>query len=657
MYRFFLAVSLTLAMVSFTRSASSQPSWRMGLEWNEAGISWQDEHIRTLLNKLETLGTRCGINVNGVASWGSMQPGPEAEINFKKTDDIVRAFQKNDFSLVIYIKPDAQWAFPGKDITQGGEAAPEPEYEPHWINFLSKMVERYDGDGIDDMEGLERPVEYYVFTGEIVYGGTGHGDANWGPYWFDTIEALLHVHRISYEAIHNADPSGNTRVVGAGAILWDLYADFPDFPECDPENPESLIQRRLRGENYRKGVFTAGWDSLRIMLESFGDPQDGVECDLIGWHPHFCWRVIDQEFKLIHKYAGDKPIFVDDMWSQVYSNGYNLGFSIPGFAQFNAPPWPNFNNGWIKRISGDFPNVLFSQADAHFELFQKLMAAEREVLDWYYARHAREIVKSLVSAFGEGAEIACISATNDIPEFRNAAFGSIGWVNLLDVRTTDYAAKPSFHTYRLLVQKISHFTGVEEIEVSEDPKTRIYMFERPEGPVYVMWSETGDAPQDLDYRNNPTGETISFSSAGTIKSLKLTHIISDAGNPDPETEVIQTDGEIILQLGYEPVFIEGAPLEFHGVVSGNKNLRNPEEDNDFDIFPNPAAPGERVFINPSVYGIEKVSLIDEIGREYQIGWHQNEEMIDMVIPDVCPGLYFFCLRTCSGTCWKPIIVR
>ena len=622
--------------------AQSQPAWRFGLEWNEAGISWQDEHIKNLLDKLELLGTQCGINVNGVASWNSMQPGPDAEINFRKTDDIIKAFQKNGFSLIIYLKPDAPWSFPSLSITSGGEAAPDPEFEQHWIDYLTAMVERYDGDGFNDMEGLEKPVEYYVFTGEIVYGGTGEGDAVWGPYWFDTIERLLRVHRISYQAIHDADPSGQTKVVGAGAVLWDLYADFPDYPDCDPQDPQSTLRKRLEGENYRSAVFSAGWDSLRILLESFGNPDDGIECDYIGWHPHFSWRVIDQEFALIHKYAGDVPIFVDDMWSQVYSIGYNLGLSVPGFAQFTAPSWPAQNTEWIKRISGDFPNSLFSGNDPHATLFQRLMAADKEVLDWYYARHSREIVKSLVSAFGEGAEKACLSASNDMPELRNFVWGSIGWVNLLDTRITDYASKPAFYTYKLLVDKLADFTSVEEIKVSEDPHTRIYEFQRPSGPIYVMWSETGDAPTDLDYRNNPTGETVRFISKGTIKSLTLTHIVDNSDNPVPETDIIQTDGEMTLHLGYEPVFIEGAPLEFLGTVQGIDDEVPGTNNFDISIYPNPAT-GDFIYIDAKSQEISDIKLFDSLGRE--IGLDQIGECTHVIdIPDLMPGIYYLSLK-------------
>ncbi|MDZ7290402.1 MAG: T9SS type A sorting domain-containing protein [candidate division KSB1 bacterium] len=560
-----LFFTLTVTLWAAVPSANAQLASRFGFEYNEAGTHPKHE---LLLSKLEKITQRGDINVNAVTAWFGMQrSGPNAPIEFTETDSLVKLLGRHGFSLAWYFTPNVLWAFPNKpDCGAGrhGACLPEPAFEQDWINYVKAVVERYDGDGVNDMPGLQQPIRHYILPGEIKFGMTGTGDDEKGPFWADTIDNLLRLHRLTYQAVHEADPTGNSKVVSSGAVLWDLYADFPDYPEFDPVDPNSKVQRRLRGENYRGSTYTAGWDSLKKMLDSFGNDADGIECDYIGWHPHFNWRVIDQEFKLIHARAGNKPIYVDDMWTNLFANGYFRPYlgNIPGAAQFNAPANPFAGTDWVKRINGDFPNALFTSINPYDELNQKLTNDDQAVLNWYSANGARRLVKSLVSAFGEGAIVACFSGTNDVARDEpiwGLLIGrgtSLGWINLTGTRDENYFEKPQYHTYKLLVEKLHDFIAATEIPVSSNPRTRVYKFERPRGPVYIAWSETGEAPPDLDY-SKPNGETVTFGVESD--TLLLTHIITDTVNTTPEVETLVTQNRrVTMQLGYEPIFLENA---------------------------------------------------------------------------------------------------
>jgi hypothetical protein len=496
-----------------------------------------------------------------------MQPGPTAPISFIETDSIVKLFGRYGMSLAWNLLPNAPWAYPNKPdclpdtilgiLVYTKHCAPEPSFEQHWINYIKAVVERYDGDGVNDMPGLQRPVRAYIMTGEIKFGMTGRGDQEKGPFWYDSIDNLLRMHRITYAAIHATDPSGNSKLISSGALLFDLYADFPDYPEFDPSNPNSLIQRRRRGENYRGSTYAAGWDSLKKMLKSFGNDADGIECDYVGWHPHFSWRGIEQEFAFIRAYAGNKPIYVDDMWSNLFAIGYT---AIPGEAQFTASRFPNRN--WVTAINGDFPNALFTSNDPYGELFQKLNTDNHAVLDWYYANGARRLVKSFAAAFGEGAIIVNFSGANDQPRgVPLTGRGWVGgWINLTGTYPEGYFEKPQYHTYKLLAEMLRDFTATTELKVSANPRTRVYEFDRPRGPVYILWSETGEAPPNLDYRV-PTGETVALKVVSNVNALKLTHVITDTANTKPQEEMISVqNGRVSIRLGYAPIFLEGAIL-------------------------------------------------------------------------------------------------
>jgi hypothetical protein len=545
---------ITLLVVA--PSVSAQREWRFGFEWNENwpwSPRWQDPAIQTLLGKLAEVGAGGGINVNGMRGWGSMQSRAGAPIDFAPVDVVVRVFQQHGFSMTWYLNCDARWAWvnPNARTKLGASMAPAPDKEDDWQNFVRAVVERYDGDGVNDMPGLTVPIQFYIMTGEIKFDKSGLGDNEDPPFWADTIDNLLRLHRLTYQAVRQADPTGFSKVVSSGALLWDLYADFPDYPQFDPVDPTSTLQRRLRGENFKRSQYTRGWADLKKMLGSFGNDADGVECDYIGWHPHFSWRVIDQEFALIRAYAVNKPIYVDDMWANLFAVGYA---AIPGEAQFTASRTPSRN--WVKTINGDFPNVLFTSSDPYSELFQKMNRGDQAVLRWYAATGARQLVKSFASAFGEGAERASFSGTNDTPWLGLFRGWELGWINLLGTQREGYAAKPQFHTYKLLVEKLNDFTSATELSVSNNPRTRVYRFDRPRGPVYIAWSETGDAPPNLDYRI-ATGETV------TIKvesdQLLLTRIITETANTAPQTQIIPAPNkQLAIQLGYEPIFLEAA---------------------------------------------------------------------------------------------------
>ncbi len=422
----------------------------------------------------------------------------------------------------------------------------------------------------------------------------------------------------------------------------------------------------MNGENYRSSTYTAGWDSLKKMLDSFGNDEDGIECDYIGWHPHFGWRIIDQEFAFIHDHAGDKPIYVDDMWTTISSVGYNFGLTIPGFCQFNAPAYQPSSSDWAKKIYGDFPNSLFTGNDPHAMLLTELINENSEITNWYYARHAREVVKSFVTAFGEGAERACLSGTNDVPEFRNYLLGSIGWVNFIGVRSQGYPEKPSYYTYKLLVEMLGDFTTVEKFKISDDPRTRFYKFQRLSGPLSVLWSETGEPPPDFDYRNNPTGEYVTFKNLDNIDSLKLIHIITDTLNTVPQEKTITgVNGEFTIQLGYEPVLIEGdiipittdvsnsSPISLSSSCELEQNYPNPFNSSTFIVFKIPADN----LVHISIYNVLGQEIRSLAENHFNAGSHKIQwDGMDNAGESVQSGLYLIHFTSSDYTFTKKCLL-
>lgn len=167
--------------------------------------------------------------------WVRPHPGPFAwqwiepvkgEFDFRRTDRWVRAAQDSNIAILATVWPYADWdqekrngsrcEVPAADEfypKRTGDGIPASRCAPYstddYKNFLTKLVERYDGDGVDDMPGLTLPVKYWEILNEpamrephlTFYKGTAH----------EYVELL----KASREAVMSA--SSGCRVVQGGA--------------------------------------------------------------------------------------------------------------------------------------------------------------------------------------------------------------------------------------------------------------------------------------------------------------------------------------------------------------------------------------------------------------------------------------------------------
>jgi hypothetical protein len=172
---------------------------------------------------------------------------------------------------------------------------------------------------------------------------------------------------------------------------------------------------------------------------------------------------------------------------------------------------------------------------------------------------------------------------------------------------------------------------VEELKVSEDPRTRVYKFHRPAGTINVLWSETGEAPPDLNYRNNPTGELLTFRTISGIDSLKLIHIITDTLNTIPEVKMIPLENDqFTIQLGYEPIFIEGNILPVFTHIQTNPQLSASYKL--YQNYPNPFNLSSSIIMTVPKSCKVIIKIYDILGREirnlveknYDPGLHKIE---------------------------------
>lgn len=92
--------------------------------------------------------------------------------------------------------------------------------------FVEKIVERYDGDGINDMPGLKIPIKYWEIMNEPeMQGGSVGGAGEDLKFFVGSSQEYLEILKISYQAIKKADLEA--KVAHAG--MAGMQKNFQDF--------------------------------------------------------------------------------------------------------------------------------------------------------------------------------------------------------------------------------------------------------------------------------------------------------------------------------------------------------------------------------------------------------------------------------------------
>ena len=161
--------------------------------------------------------------------WARPHPGPfvwewveeeKGKFNFDETDLWVEEAQKNNISILATIWPYADWdqerchskecevtaedQFYPKVKMGMKEGIPKLRCSPcefdDYKNFLTKLVERYDGDGVEDMPGLKIPIKYWEILNEPEL------RESFLTFYKGTKEEYVEILKVSYETIKETCP-------------------------------------------------------------------------------------------------------------------------------------------------------------------------------------------------------------------------------------------------------------------------------------------------------------------------------------------------------------------------------------------------------------------------------------------------------------------
>jgi hypothetical protein len=462
--------------------------------------------------------------------WGNLEP-ERGQWQWEPLDALIAEYQGAGFSgQQILLTAESPWAsrVPAGLLTQL-DSFPKDEYIVDYENFVRSVVERYDGDGVDDMPGLIYPIHEYGIEREF----TG--------YWPGSAEDYVHLLRIAYPVIHEADPEAV--VMQAALLLIDIFDGAPTDPaEIERRWQVSRINRSLE-ENL---LVIAACDAYDVLdFHSLGDYSEIP--------PTTTW-IREQ---LQYYGCGYVPIWIGD------------AFSMSGLVGYGAVPAHPTTAATRDQVIA----LLHSVADT--------ADADHEVATaWLRAEMAIGLVRKIVVSAGDGimginignledwALGAAIADKALVPMMGSSMFMGMTDTIVTQVRPggplpysghmwsqarTPGQERPAFYALQLVMETVSEYTSVEKLELGEH--VWAYRYETSNGPVWVMWLDDGELY--LPGQTRP-GVTINLEISADQALMTLTPTM--VGETEPESFIIDAvDGEIFFELGLTPVFIQIAP--------------------------------------------------------------------------------------------------
>lgn len=133
----------------------------------------------------------------------------DGKYNFVRHDAYVRFAQSLNIHILFIVGPLEPGAPPPRRGPGGGPGAPKDLAA--FSRLVQAVVERYDGDGLDDMPGLCYPIRYWM----------AHDEPFYDRYWTGTVEQYLDFYLAMHDAARKADPNSMP-------VLSSLYTPFEE---------------------------------------------------------------------------------------------------------------------------------------------------------------------------------------------------------------------------------------------------------------------------------------------------------------------------------------------------------------------------------------------------------------------------------------------
>lgn len=498
------AVSATSATLPGAVAAS--PAIVIGVEYILLDNARMIERQADMLGEV---GFGASKPIGEAIDWGTMQSSPDAPIDFSKLDKYVVEFHAAGFrKTVLALKSHSLWASVDHARLRSKNAAPKPEYRDLYARWITAVVERYDGDGIDDLPGLSHPVRHYEIGSEF------------SSYEPEPVEEYLAMLEIAYEAAHAAFPDV---VVSHAAFL------VTDFLIGDPD-PKTLSDD-TGVDRYGPQTFS----EIRAILDR-PDLFDVINVHALA-HP----GEIEQMVRWLGWETGQRgytrPIIISDT-------------SINPFVAFGpAIDWDR-----VPQLMGlTFYPATEDDRCRIADYFSRVLDEDARTVAWMRAFVAADMVKKVVIAAEQRIELINTAFTTDLPildtRLGQAGAGNAGWGGMIEIGTgTRY---PNFYAMQQLIRHIDGYASVVLLDIDGPDGTRVYEFTVGGVSLWVAWY---DPPYLVLHGDSPVEATITVpTGSGTVV---VEPMIDAIGQTEPVSTSAAAEGEgFLITLDQTPVFM------------------------------------------------------------------------------------------------------
>ena len=340
----------------FDGQLSNNPALRAkSLYWmNQAGIRW-----------FRNYGSD-GI----IFSWRFVEPSPGV-YDWTAWDILVREAQKRDVNLLASIGNSVPaWANGSSDWrAQPLDLYTNPMQSTAWYQFVNHVVERYDGDGVNNMPGLTRPVKFWELWNEPDLREGGNAP-NYPAHQFNGgVKDYVRLTQVGYAAVKAADPA--SQVVGPAtaqfvgnlnrghSYLW----NWTDWVQAGGLNTVDIVSFHAYFDRSNWDV-TGQVDGLLDKLDASrgGKPVWVTE---IGWAGGTTSDFQDEDRNFVRSVVifWQRPAIERYFWytlqeSETYAGSFQMAFlqTLTGSLAKGAEPDPLFHP--IFRVSEVMARVL-----------------------------------------------------------------------------------------------------------------------------------------------------------------------------------------------------------------------------------------------------------------------------------------------------------
>jgi len=342
-----------------------------------------------------------------LVTWGMIEPRPPEKgkhsYKWERLDSIVKEYQSAGFHIQMIIKASSPWGAKGFASPPERWRKSYPPKKEHWDNyyrFVYNLVDRYDGDGHNDMPGLRFPIRYYEIESE----------AQHPIFWAGTVDEYGRLLQTAYNAAKEAHP--DTQIILAGINFGGIFDD-------NPSERELLRKIKMAPKIHKEAL-----NFIRKTL-AMGDYFDLVEFhynrDYVGAYGTVNW--IKKEM-LKHGYQ--KPIWAGDAasvpWVTTKENQQKIDI-------LRNPNHPRYN----------------------------------EVNKWLRAEQAKLSIKKYIVAAEIGIEKVILESIIDFPMGAYKGAEKESWF-LAGLVNKDGTPRPVFNAYTQLTEKLENFKKVERLK-------------------------------------------------------------------------------------------------------------------------------------------------------------------------------------------------